>query len=588
MPYAAPLDDIRFLLRRIAPVARLAALPRYAHVDAGDAERVIEEAARIASNVIAPLNAPGDQEGARLENGVVVTPSGYPAAYRRLAADGWCGLSLPTEHGGQGMPQLVQTVFTEIVSGASLAFGMSMISSVGGAKVIGAHATPAQAAMFLPQLADGTAMATIVMTEPHAGSDIGLARTRAVPADKGSVGDGTYAISGTKIFISYGDHDLCDQVLHIVLARTPSAPPGIKGLSLFLVPKRLPDANGTPGVANRVRAARIENKMGLAGSPTCEMVFDEATGWLLGREGDGIRNMFTMVNSMRLDVGAQSVGVAGAALAKAQSYVQERRQGGRGTDGGPAPLIAHADVRRQLMQMRAWTEGYRALLYTAALEEDIANAGPEAERGEARDLVEWLLPLIKAGGSDAAFRVANQAIQLHGGHGYVFEHGVEQLARDVRIAAIYEGANAIQAIDLVTRKLAQEDGRRAEVFGARIRASLGAARGHEATREIAAALEAALPHFERATRYMLERGASRDGLAGASAYLDLTATLAVGWMWLEMAAKADAASPAEAAKPALARFFAEDALSAGELLARRAMAGAAAIDALGDAALCAS
>jgi alkylation response protein AidB-like acyl-CoA dehydrogenase len=580
MNYTAPLDDIRFLLRRIAPMARLTALPRYAHADAEDAERVLAEAARIASEVIAPINAPGDEEGARLENGVVVTPRGYREAYARMAADGWTGLSLPVEHGGQGMPQLVQTVFTEMVSGASLAFGMSLISSVGGAKVIGAHATPAQAAMFLPQFADGSAMATIVMTEPHAGSDIGLARTRAV-----AKGDGTYAITGTKIFISYGDHDLCDQILHIVLARTPEAPPGIKGLSLFLVPKRLPDANGKPGIANRVRAARLEKKMGLAGSPTCEMVFDGATGWLLGREGDGIRNMFTMVNSMRLDVGAQSVGVAGAALAKAQAYVQERRQGGRGPDGGPVPLAAHADVRRQLMQMRAWTEGYRALLYTAALEEDIALAGAENERGEARDLVEWLLPLIKAGGSDAAFRVANQAIQLHGGHGYVFEHGVEQLARDVRIAAIYEGANAIQAIDLVTRKLAQENGRRAAVFVARIRADLAATRGNEATREIAGALQAALGPFDRATKYMLERMTSRDALAGASAYLELAATIAVGWMWLKMAAAADGATPAEAAKPALARFFAEDALSAADLLTRRAVASAATIDAVPDAQL---
>jgi len=482
----------------------------------------------------------------------------------------------------------VQTVFTEMVSGAGFAFGMSLISSVGGAKVIGAHATPPQAAMFLPQLADGSATATIVMTEPHAGSDIGLARTRATPK-----ADGTYAISGTKIFISYGDHDLCDQILHIVLARTPNAPPGIKGLSLFLVPKRMPDAAGKPGVMNRVRAARLEKKMGLAGSPTCEMLFEDATGWLLGREGDGIRNMFTMVNSMRLDVGAQSVGVAGAALAKAQAYVQERRQGGRGPDGGPAPLVAHADVRRQLMQMRAWTEGFRALLYTAALEEDIANAGAESERAEARDhreardLVEWLLPLIKAGASDAAFRVANQAIQLYGGHGYVFEHGVEQLARDVRIAAIYEGANAIQAIDLVTRKLAQENGRRAAVFAARIRASLAQARGRDAAHEIAAALEAALPPFERATRYMLDKtnGAARDALAGASAYLDHAAAIAVGWMWLEMAVAADAATPAAAAKPALARFFAEDVLSAADLLARRAMSGAAAIDALEEAQL---
>jgi hypothetical protein len=392
---------------------------------------------------------------------------------------------------------------------------------------------------------------------------------------------------GTKIFISYGNHDLCDQILHIVLARTPEAPPGIKGLSLFLVPKRLPEADGKPGVMNRVRAARLENKMGINGSPTCEMLFEGATGWLLGRDGDGIRNMFTMVNSMRLDVGAQSVGVAGAALAKAKTYAQERRQGGGGADRGPVPLIAHADVRRQLMQMRAWTEGYRALLYTAALEEDIANAGSDAERAEARDLVEWLLPLIKAGASDAAFRIANQAIQLHGGHGYVFEHGVEQLARDVRIAAIYEGANAIQAIDLVTRKLAQENGRRAAVFTARIRASLAATRGNAATREIAAALEAALPPFEQATRYMLERGATRDGLAGASSYLELAALIAVGWMWLAMAADADGSVPAEAAKPALARFFAEDALAACEPLARRAMSGAAAIDALGSEQLCA-
>jgi alkylation response protein AidB-like acyl-CoA dehydrogenase len=582
VPYTAPLDDIRFLLRSVAPMARLAALPRYAHVEAEDAERVLAEAARIAAEVISPVNAPGDEEGARLENGVVVTPAGYRDAYRTLTADGWAGLSLPVAHGGQGMPQLVQTAFTEMVSGASLAFGMSLISSVGGAKVIGAHATPAEAAMFLPQLADGSATATIVMTEPHAGSDIGLARTRAA-----AKGDGTYAISGTKIFISFGDHDLSDQILHIVLARTPEAPPGVKGLSLFLVPKRLPAADGAPGVMNRVRAARLEKKMGLAGSPTCEMLFEEATGWLLGRAGDGIRNMFTMVNSMRLDVGAQSVGVAGAALAKAQAYVQERRQGGRGADGGPVPLVAHADVRRQLMQMRAWTEGYRALLYTAALEEDIANAGPDSERAEARDLVEWLLPLIKAGASDAAFRVANQAIQLHGGHGYVFEHGVEQLARDVRIAAIYEGANAIQAIDLVTRKLAQENGRRASVFGARIRADLAAGRGKAAAREIAAALEAALPHLDRATAYMLERTgtAQRDALAGASAYLELAATVAVGWMWLKMAAAADAAHPAEAAKPALARFFAEDALAAADLLARRAMSGAAAIDALQDAQL---
>jgi alkylation response protein AidB-like acyl-CoA dehydrogenase len=577
MSYAAPLDEIRFLLRRIAPVERLCALARYAHLDPDVVDRVLAEAARLAEEVVAPLNAPGDEEGARLENGVVVTPRGYREAFARLRAGGWMGLSLPLEHGGQGMPQLVQTAFTEMVSGASLAFGMSLISSVGGAKVIGAHARPDQAAAYLPMLAAGEATATIVMTEPHAGSDVGLARTRAVPN-----GDGTYALSGSKIFISFGDHDLAEQILHIVLARTSGVPAGIKGLSLFLVPKLLPGADGARGARNRVRAVRLERKMGLHGSPTCEMLFEDATGWLLGREGDGIRNMFTMVNSMRLDVGAQSVGLASAALRKALAYVQERRQGGRGADGGAVPLIEHPDVRRQALSMRAWCDGLRALLYTAAFEEDIADAGAEGEREAARDLVDWLLPLVKARGSEASFTIANQAIQLHGGHGYIADHGVEQLARDGRVTAIYEGATAIQGIDLVTRKLAQGEGRRCRQFVERIRADVARHRGG-ATREIAAALEAALPELEAASAFMLERmaAAPRDALAGASAYLDLAAAIATGWMWLRLAAAADPAHPGEASKPVLARHFAEEVLDGAAFMARRAMAGAATIDALG-------
>lgn len=582
MQYAAPLDEIRFLLRHIAPIERLAALPRYAHADPELVDSVLAEAAKIAAEVASPLRASGDEEGARLENGVVVMPAGYREGYAHLRDGGWIGLSMPREWGGQGMPQFVQTVFCEMMSGANMAFGMSAITPIGAAKVIDAHGTPEQKRTWMPGLASGTSMATIVMTEPHAGSDIGLARVRAVKR-----GDGRYAITGTKIFISFADHDLTEQIVHIVLARTPDAPPGTKGLSLFLVPKRMVEADGKLGPANAVRVARLERKMGLKASPTCEVLFEGAIGELIGKEGDGIRTMFVMMNSMRLDVGAQSVGVASAAVHKTLAYVQERRQGGRGRDGGPVALIEHPDVRRQVLSMRAWCDGMRALLYTAAFHEDLVigggGNGSEALRQESRDLVEWLLPLIKAGASDASFRIANQAIQLHGGHGYVADHGVEQLARDTRINAIYEGANAIQGIDLVTRKLGSDGGRRAQVFVGRIRADLAAHGAKPGTREIAAALVEALPVFEDATRYMQARiaAAPRDALAGASPYLDLAATVATGWMWLVMAAHADPDKPTEAIKPVLARFFAEHALSGCEALARQAKAGAATLDLAG-------
>lgn len=575
MHYAAPLDEIRFLLRHVTPIARLAALPRFAHIDAELVDGVIAETAKIASEVAAPLRASGDEEGARLENGVVVLPSGFREGYAQLRDGGWIGLSMPQSWGGQGMPQLVQTIFCEVMSGANMAFGMSAITPIGAAKVIEAHGTPAQKQTWLPGLAAGTTMATIVMTEPHAGSDIGLARVHATKRP-----DGRYEISGTKIFISLADHDLTEQIVHIVLARTPQSPPGTKGLSLFLVPKRLVDADGRLGAANGVRVARLEKKMGLKASPTCEVLFESAVGEIIGKEGDGIRCMFVMMNSMRLDVGSQSLGVAGAALHKALAYTQERRQGGRGPDGGPVALVDHPDVRRQLLGMRAWCDGLRALLYTAAFHEDLSLAGPDADRQAARDLVEWLLPLVKAGASDASFRIASQAIQLHGGHGYVADHGVEQLTRDTRINAIYEGTNAIQGIDLVTRKLGTEGGRRAQVFLARIRADLAAHGAKPAARAIAAALEDALPVFEDATRHLTARLASapRDALAGASPYLDLTNTIAVGWMWLLMAAHADPAMPGEAIKPIAARFFAEHALSGCDALARQAKAGAETID----------
>ena len=377
MSYVAPLEDIRFLLRTVAPVADICSLPTFAHCDAELLFAVVEEGAKIARDVIAPLNAAADEPGARFENGNITTPPGFREAFTQLAADGWTSLAVPQDFGGQELPQLVNTIAAEMFAGACVAFQMALLTGSPAAKVIAAHGSDEQKTLWLPQIASGGAAATIVITEPQAGSDVGLIRTMATPQP-----DGAYAISGSKIFISQGDHDLTEQIVHLVLARTPGAAAGSRGLSLFLVPKRLPAAKGKPGARNSLRAARIEHKMGLSGSPTCEMVFEGATGTIIGHEGDGLRNLFAMMNAMRLDVAAQGVGVASAALRKAMAYVHERRQGA-GRDGGPVAIVDHPDVRRNLLHMLAFTDGLRALLYMAAWHEDIATAS--GDRAVAKD-----------------------------------------------------------------------------------------------------------------------------------------------------------------------------------------------------------
>ena len=576
MSYEAPTAEIAFLLRRLTPIASLCALPAYAHADADMIHAVVEEAAKVARDIVAPLNAVADNEGARLENGRVATPTGFRAAYDQLAADGWTSLAVPQAHGGQALPQLANTIVAEMFGGACVAFQMALLTGSPAAKVIMAHGTQAQKDLWLPQLADGSSTATIVITEPQAGSDVGLVRTRAQRRD-----DGTYGITGAKIFISQGDHDLTEQILHVVIARTPDGAPGTRGLSLFLVPKRIPDGAGKPGAMNGVRAARLEHKMGLRGSPTCEMLFEDATGYLVGKEGEGLRNLFAMMNAMRLDVGAQCVGVASAALRKALLYVHERRQGGAGADGKPVPIVQHPDVRRLLLSMRAWTDGMRALLYTAAWHEDMAQcvADPQAAARSAA-LVGWLLPLVKAGASEVAFNVASQAIQLHGGHGYVSDHGVEQYARDARVFAIYEGANAIQANDLVMRKLARGEGETFRHFASLIRADMAAAEGDGRLADVTAALGASLEALERASAYMLARLGSADAHAGAPIYMQLAINVAVGWMWLKMAS-AERGTPEADLRALHARFFAAHVLVDSEALAGRAMLGAAMLEEAG-------
>ena len=549
MTYRPPIDDILFLLREVIGAPAILARPEFAHVDAQSLESAVRQAGRIAAEIVAPINATADRVGATFENGVVRLPPGFIEAYRAFCDGGWPGLALPEEHGGHAMPEIAQAALSEMCNGASLAFSMLAVTGRSAARVLLAHAGPEIQSLWVPRLASGEWSGTIVMTEPHAGSDIGQARTKAVPNP-----DGSYALTGTKIFISFGDHDATPQIAHIVLARIEGAPEGVRGLSLFLVPRVTVEADGTLGARNAIAASRVEDKMGIHGSPTCEMRLDGATGTLLGEPGRGIQNMFTMINTMRLEVALEGVGIAGAALDKAARYASERVQGGSGAE--PAAIVEHADIRRSLLRMKALTGGVRALCYeTAAL----LDRGRNDEAG-------FLLPICKAMGSEIAVEVASLAIQVHGGHGYIAEHGVEQLMRDARITPIYEGTNGIQAIDLLLRKIGRDEAKTLALLWDRIEADLD--RGGE----IADAVASGLAEWRRVSAVLLERLREdvNGGLSGATPYLRLAGTVLMGWMWQRMAAAAkDDAYGVEV--NAVARFYAGDIMAETDALARRAL-----------------
>lgn len=488
--YRAPLEQIRFALQVLDVEAALAAMPAFAAVDGALIEQIIDQAAVFAGEVLAPTRTAGDA-GCSLRDGRVLTPPGFAAAYRQFVDGGWPALACASEHGGQGLPMVLANVVLEMLNSANPAWAMFPGIAHGAYDLLRAHASAELQARYLPKIASGEWTTSMCLTEAQAGSDLGLARTRAA-----ALADGRYAISGAKLFISGGDHDVADNIVHLVLARLPDAPPGSKGLSLFLVPRHLPDGDGLATAINGIEVVALEHKMGLRGSATCALNFSGAQGWLIGAPHRGLACMFVMMNAARLGVGVQSVGAGELAHQCALDYAQNRLQG-RGAGADAVPLTAHADVQRMLLTQRAWNEGGRLLTIWLSLQLDIEHAHPDAgERERAGHRLGLLTPVAKAFLSDNVFEVANLAVQIGGGHGYMTEHGVEQIVRDVRVFSIYEGTNGIQALDLAGRKLLADRGERLGALLSEIDAALA---GPLATQHGAAALRIHLDDLRHAT-----------------------------------------------------------------------------------------
>jgi len=583
MTYRAPVADIAFTLKHVAGVGRALDEGLYGDLTEDLVDAVLAEAGKFASDVIAPLNRVGDQHGTPLRGGAVTMPPGWRQAYRDWAAAGWNGLAAPADWGGQGLPHALNAACIEMWNSASMAFALGPFLTMAGVEALAGHGSDELKRTYLPRLVSGEWMGTMQLTEPQAGSDVGALRTRAERA-----GDGTYRISGQKIFITYGEHDLTDNIVHFVLARLPDAPAGTKGISLFVVPKFLVNADGTLGARNDARCHSIEHKLGIHGSPTCTMVYGDAggaVGYLLGEENRGMNCMFTMMNNARLAVGVQGVGIAERALQQALAYARERRQGraaGAEAPGvsGPAPIIAHADVRRMLMTMRALTRAARTICYATAVATDRAHrADDKAERHRAHERASLLTPVAKAFSTDIGVEVASLGVQVHGGMGYIEETGAAQHLRDARIAPIYEGTNGIQAIDLVTRKLPLSDGAAVKAYLDELRETVVAvaavndpALGHTAAR-----LAEAVECLDRVTAWLLGRLEKEPdaALAGATPYLKLFATTAGGVMLADEALAAIRTSgPDPAGRMAIARFFAENLVVQASGLERTVVEGA--------------
>jgi alkylation response protein AidB-like acyl-CoA dehydrogenase len=458
--YQPPLDDINFALTHVAGLEDIAKLDGFQHADPGTVSEILEEAARFFSEVMAPLNRSGDEQGSRLVDGTVVTPDGFDEAYQKYVDSGWSSAHFPEEWSGGGLPYTVGIVIQEMFKTANMGFSLCAMLTQGGVDALLAHGTEEQRRIYLPHLTSARWSGTMNLTEPEAGSDLGALHTRAERAD-----DGTYRIFGTKIFITWGDQDLTENVVHLVLARTPDAPAGTRGISMFIVPKFIPDADGSPGQRNDLRVISLEHKLGIHASPTCVVSFgddgDGAIGYLLGDEQKGMRNMFTMMNGARLGVGLEGLGVTERAYQQALGYAHERMQGRKMGSGSATDvaIVEHPDVRRMLITMKAYSQAMRALLYYSAAETDYAKHSDNPDRRNlARNRVALLTPLAKAWCTDIGVEMASLGIQVHGGMGYIEETGAAQHFRDSRIAPIYEGTNGIQAIDLLTRKLTIEDG----------------------------------------------------------------------------------------------------------------------------------
>ncbi|MEM9795685.1 MAG: acyl-CoA dehydrogenase [Pseudomonadota bacterium] len=537
--YTAPTKDMQFVMHDLLKISEQD-IPGYGDLDRDFTSAILDAVGQLATEVIHPLNVVGDTQGCTLENGVVRTPDGFKDAFDQLRDGGWTALDAPEQYGGQGLPYMSYTMVGEILSAANMAFNMYYGLTHGAASAILAHGTEDQKAKWLPKMNSCEWTGTMNLTEPHAGTDLGMMRTKAVPQD-----DGTYKISGQKIFISAGDHDMSDNIVHLVLAKIQGAPEGIKGVSLFIVPKFLVDDDGNIGARNGVSVGKIEEKMGIHGNSTCVMNYDEAEGYLLGAEHKGMRAMFTMMNEARLGVGLQGYAQAEIAYQNALAYANDRLQGrdvtgAKNPDGPADPLIVHPDIRRNLMDQKSFVEGARAFTFWGATLIDRAHLKEDAD---ADGLVSLLTPVIKGFLTDKGFEYATNAQQVYGGHGYIEEWGMSQFARDARIAMIYEGANGVQALDLVGRKLAQDGGKHVMAFFEIVKSFCAEHKDDEDLKGFIEPLKAASKDLQAAGMYFMQNGMTNPNaaLSGSYDFMHMMGHVCLGLMWAKMAKAASVA-----------------------------------------------
>ena len=567
--YRAPIDDIRFALEEIAVMDGLKATGAFPELSSDLTAAILEEAGKFSGDVLAPLNRPGDLEGCTLENGVVTTPKGIKEAYAQFVEGGWQGLQFPTEVGGMGLPRVLGAAVMETLQSANMAFSLGPMLTFGAIEALIAKGSDEQKAMYLPKLLTGEWSATMQLTEPQAGSDVGALRTKAEPN-----GDGSWSITGQKIYITWGEHDCAENIIHTVLARTPDGPAGTKGISLFVIPKFLVNEDGSLGERNAIQAIGLEHKLGIHGSPTCVMELSGAKGWLIGEEFGGMAAMFIMMNAARLAVGVQGVGIAERAYQQALGYALDRKQGrAPGAEGdGPHAIIHHPDVRQMLTTMKAKIEAARAICYNCAVSADEAEFEPDEEdRAYSKRREELLTPISKAWATDVGVEVASLGIQIHGGMGFIEETGAAQHYRDARIAPIYEGTNGIQAMDLIGRKLSMAGGAPMRELLADIRQTVEdcATSSNPELPKLAKRLGPAADALEAAAKWATASGRDRsDVLAGATAFLKLAGDVTGGWLLCVGAVSAQRrlknaeGDPAFAhGKITLARHFAETVLS---------------------------
>ena len=584
--YTAPTRDMQFVLHEVLNVSEQTT-PGYAELEPGFTKAVLEEAGKIASEVLMPLNAVGDTEGCVLENGVVRTPKGFKEAFEQMKEGGWTALDLPEEFGGQYMPYILGTAVGEMFSAANQAFTMYQGLTHGAASAILVHGSEDQKATYLPKMANCEWTGTMNLTEPHCGTDLGLMRTKAEPQ-----GDGSYKITGQKIFISSGEHDMADNIIHLVLAKIPGGPEGIKGVSLFIVPKFIVKEDGSLGDRNGVTCGKIEEKMGIHGNSTCVMNYDGATGWLLGEEHKGMRAMFTMMNEARIGVGMQGLAQAEVAYQNALAYAKDRLQGravtGTENPNGPAdPLIVHPDIRRSLMDQKSFIEGARAFMLWGAELIDRSHRGNDAA---AEGLISLMTPVIKGFLTDEGYDMTVLAQQIYGGHGYIEEWGMSQFTRDARIAMIYEGANGVQALDLVGRKLAQDGGKHVMAFFELVKTFLKENEGNEALKaDFLDPLKAASKDLQASAMFFMQNGMKNPNaaLSGSYDFMHLFGHVCLGLMWARMAKSAHAALEAGTSdeafyktKLATGRFYMKRRLPATALHLARIQSGADTVMAL--------